>query len=179
MLPFKLSCNPFAYLNVQYVRFGYCKYLADTLGVQLNFDNLPHRDYDVNSDFFRQIMGALLKKGIKRVVFDESQRHLGLIEFIVKEGAKRPHFIITGTPPHGKNAIDYGGSASARMAGVNLSDLRPPEVKQLIRAILQIDKISSICVLNFWTVFGGDPMAIEQDLQKDVSQLLCRRGSFS
>ncbi|XJO78580.1 hypothetical protein BDV3_002995 [Batrachochytrium dendrobatidis] len=162
MLPFKLSCNPLAYLNVQYVRFGYCKYLADTLGVQLNFDNLPRRDYDVNSDFFRQIMGALLKKGIKRVVFDESQRHLGLIEFIVKEGAKRPHFIITGTPPHGKNAIDYGGSASARMAGVNLSDLRPPEVKQLIRAIFQIDD-----------------MAIQQDLQKDVSQLLCRRGSFS
>ncbi|XJO78912.1 hypothetical protein BDV3_003281 [Batrachochytrium dendrobatidis] len=143
MLPFKLSRNPLAYLNVQYVRFGYCKYLADTLGVQLNFDNLPHRDYDVNSDFFRQIMGALLKKGIKRVVFDESQRHLGLIEFIVKEGAKRPHFIITGTPPHGKNAIDYGGSASARMAGVNLSDLRPPEVKQLIRAIFQIDDNSS------------------------------------
>ncbi|EGF83696.1 expressed protein [Batrachochytrium dendrobatidis JAM81] len=171
MLPFKLSCNPFAYLNVQYVRFGYCKYLADTLGVQLNFDNLPHRDYDVNSDFFRQIMGALLKKGIKRVVFDESQRHLGLIEFIVKEGAKRPHFIITGTPPHGKNAIDYGGSASARMAGVNLSDLRPPEVKQLIRAILQIDKISSICVLNFWTVFGGDPYLYQLFAKDMLAQL--------
>ncbi|KAK6091595.1 hypothetical protein MT418_8538 [Batrachochytrium dendrobatidis] len=171
MLPFKLSRNPFAYLNVQYVRFGYCKYLADTLGVQLNFDNLPHRDYDVNSDFFRQIMGALLKKGIKRVVFDESQRHLGLIEFIVKEGAKRPHFIITGTPPHGKNAIDYGGSASARMAGVNLSDLRPPEVKQLIRAIFQIDKISSICVLNFWTVFGGDPYLYQLFAKDMLAQL--------
>ncbi|EGF77941.1 hypothetical protein BATDEDRAFT_87772 [Batrachochytrium dendrobatidis JAM81] len=171
MLPFKLSRNPLAYLNVQYVRFGYCKYLADTLGVQLNFDNLPHRDYDVNSDFFRQIMGALLKKGIKRVVFDESQRHLGLIEFIVKEGAKRPHFIITGTPPHGKNAIDYGGSASARMAGVNLSDLRPPEVKQLIRAIFQIDKISSICVLNFWTVFGGDPYLYQLFAKDMLAQL--------
>ncbi|EGF76249.1 hypothetical protein BATDEDRAFT_92895 [Batrachochytrium dendrobatidis JAM81] len=171
MLPFKLSRNPFAYLNVQYVRFGYCKYLADTLGVQLNFDNLPRRDYDVNSDFFRQIMGALLKKGIKRVVFDESQRHLGLIEFIVKEGAKRPHFIITGTPPHGKNAIDYGGSASARMAGVNLSDLRPPEVKQLIRAIFQIDKISSICVLNFWTVFGGDPYLYQLFAKDMLAQL--------
>ncbi|KAL5033638.1 hypothetical protein RTP6_7713 [Batrachochytrium dendrobatidis] len=171
MLPFKLSRNPFAYLNVQYVRFGYCKYLADTLGVQLNFDNLPRRDYDVNSDFFRQIMGALLKKGIKRVVFDESQRHLGLIEFIVKEGAKRPHFIITGTPPHGKNAIDYGGSASARMAGVNLSDLRPPEVKQLIRAIFQIDEISSICVLNFWTVFGGDPYLYQLFAKDMLAQL--------
>ncbi|KAK5668190.1 hypothetical protein QVD99_005227 [Batrachochytrium dendrobatidis] len=171
MLPFKLSRNPLAYLNVQYVRFGYCKYLADTLGVQLNFDNLPRRDYDVNSDFFRQIMGALLKKGIKRVVFDESQRHLGLIEFIVKEGAKRPHFIITGTPPHGKNAIDYGGSASARMAGVNLSDLRPPEVKQLIRAIFQIDKISSICVLNFWTVFGGDPYLYQLFARDILAQL--------
>ncbi|OAJ41348.1 hypothetical protein BDEG_24969 [Batrachochytrium dendrobatidis JEL423] len=192
MLPFKLSRNPFAYLNVQYVRFGYCKYLADTLGVQLNFDNLPHRDYDVNSDFFRQIMGALLKKGIKRVVFDESQRHLGLIEFIVKEGAKRPHFIITGTPPHGKNAIDYGGSASARMAGVSLSDLRPPEVKQLIRAIFQIDddllhkcideartalweRCISADLLNAIPTTGVNRMAIQQDLQKDVSQLV-RQG---
>jgi hypothetical protein len=31
----------------------------------------------------------------------------------------------------GSNAIDYGGRVSARMAWVNISDLRPPEVSLL------------------------------------------------
>jgi hypothetical protein len=92
-------------------------------------------------------MKALLESGIKRVVFDESQIQLGLIEFIAKETANRPFIIITGTPPHGRNAIDYGGSVSARVAMVHLLDLRPPEVKQLLQAIFQID-VSSIRVLN-------------------------------
>ncbi|KAJ1339534.1 hypothetical protein BSLG_005858 [Batrachochytrium salamandrivorans] len=54
---------------------------------------------------------------------------------------------------------------------VNLSDLRPPEVKQLIRAIFQIDKISSICVLNFWTVFGGDPYLYQLFAKDMLAQL--------
>jgi hypothetical protein len=51
-------------------------------------------------------MKAFLESGIMRVVFDESQRQLGLLEFIEKETANRPFIIITGPPPHGRNAID-------------------------------------------------------------------------
>jgi hypothetical protein len=108
----------------------------------------------VNSHLFFQIMKALLERGVKRVVFDEAQRQLGIIQFIAKETADRPLFLITGTPPHRSNAFDYGGSVSARMARVNLSDLRPSEVKQFLQAIFQTN-VSSICVLNFWT--RGDP----------------------
>jgi hypothetical protein len=41
MLPFKPVYDPSARINVQYQRFGFCRYLADVFGVQLNFDNLP------------------------------------------------------------------------------------------------------------------------------------------
>ena len=94
MLPFKLVYDPYARINVQYQRFGYCRYLADVFGVQLNIDSLPFREYDVNSHFFRQIMKKLLERGVKRVVFDESQRQLGLIELIAKEDAIRPIFFL-------------------------------------------------------------------------------------
>jgi hypothetical protein len=156
ILPFKYVNDYTLRINVQYRRFGYCHHLAKTFGVQLNFEDLPRRDHNVNSNLFYQIMQALQKRGVKRLIFDESQRQLGLIEFIAKETIDRPLFILTGTPPHGKNAIDYGGSVSARMARVNLSDLRPPEVKQLLHAIFQT-AVDPICVLNFWTIFGGEP----------------------
>jgi hypothetical protein len=62
-----------------------------------------------------------------------------------------PFLIITGTPPQGTNAINHEGSISARVAMVHLSDPRPD--KQVVQSIY----ISSICVLNVWTLFGGDP----------------------
>ena len=79
---------------------------------------------------------------------------LNFIEFVVKEKINGPDFIITGTPPHGKNSIDYGNSVLSRVEMLLLSDLRPPQIKKLLSDLFKVE-VSPVCVLNFWTVFRG------------------------
>lgn len=178
-LPFMPVSNLSPPINVQYERLGYCRFLANEFGVQLNFDNLPKRNFQRNTHLYNQIMNALEERGIKRVIFDEAQRQIGLVKFIAKEPMNRPLFIITGTPPHGNNAINYGDSVSARITMVNLAGLRPSEVKQLLIAIFNCP-VSSICILNFWTMFGGDAhlyqvfakmlfVSIEENIRADIA----------
>jgi hypothetical protein len=121
-------------INIQYCQLGYCWYLSKVFDVELDFIHLPFHDYIINLHLFGQIMSQLCEWGVKIVIFDEVQRQLWLIEFITKENADWLLFIITGTPPHGQNTTDYGGSVSSRVAQVSLSDLRPPEVRQFLQA---------------------------------------------
>lgn len=118
--------------DVQECRFGFLYYLASALQVPLdsldfNFTHLPNqRDYTKVSFVFSQIMKRLVDYKVELIVFDEAQRQLKLIEFIVKETVgTRPKFIITGTPPEGKDAVDYNGTTKARMKFLDITGKIP------------------------------------------------------
>lgn len=127
------------------------------------------QDYHVEGTlaeaFFTQ-----LKEKHGCLVLDEAQRNIRLIEFLVKSNEARADLIISGTPPHGADTIDYGGSARSRCAQFTLSSLRAYEVLALLKELFR-NPISGKTWLDFWALYNGEPYLYRQFESKVLTQL--------
>jgi hypothetical protein len=138
-----------------------------SLSTQLEI-SLPAEDSFLSNSQDYHVEGILaeafftqLKNKHRFLVLDEAQRNIRLIEFLVKSNEGRASLIISGTPPHGVDTIDYGGSARSRCAQFTLSSLRAYEVLALLKALF-VNTIAVKTWLDFWALFNGEPYLYRQ-----------------
>jgi len=134
-------------------------------------DSFPH---DIQSIQVERLLAAAFFTQVKEkygcLVLDEAQRNIRLIEFLVKSNEGRAFLIISGTPPHGAEAIDYGGSAHSRCGKFTLPSLRTYEVLALLKALF-VNDITVKAWLDFWALFNGEPHLYRLFEKNVVNQL--------
>jgi hypothetical protein len=142
--------------------------LASHLQIDLKDSDIDStlQNFQIEDELTHRFLSGLYDSGIKVVVLDESQKQIDYITFLVKHNCDAINnglvtFIVSGTPPVGKDTVDYSGSAMSRGGSYIMRSFDPYQVRSILNLIFG-KEVSSKIWLDIWTLFNGEPSLYQE-----------------
>jgi hypothetical protein len=145
---------------------------------ELEHEIRQNSGHDAQIWVIRHIIRNLITRDINTLVLDEGQVDIDLIDALVKNNPSEFdfHLVVSGTPVCGERSIDFTKSCMARGFSVTVDPFNGFEVLALLRNIFGAP-VSAACLLDFWTLFVGEPYLYTELLKKYAERLTSAQKS--